>query len=145
MADEQDGAFRRLAGMEEDFPCHFVEVVRRLVEDDDVRLGAEADAESHAHALPTREMLDLRHHLVRIESHRPEHRARLGFHHVQLFHDDIERPGFRLELRMLIEIRELHARSPCDFSRRHRLILYQAFEKGGLARSVSPEKHDMLA
>ena len=147
MRNEQQGSVERLQRGLQRLAALDVEVVGRLVEDEEVRARGDEKREGQPPPLPSREHADgflLRvvageeeasQQLLGIGARKPGRRARAVDHAAAI----VQLEG------VLGEIAALHALTEAHGSRRRRAATDQRLDQGGLARAVRSDQGDVLA
>ena len=130
----------------EHFTALDIQVVRRLVEDEEVRVTEHQLREGHTALLATGEVADALIHIIATEEEGREHVAHLRVVQVRVVVLDLIEDGLlHVEHGMfLIVVADLDVRAELKAAGRRRLLLVQDLEQRGLAGTIRTDHRNVL-
>src|SRR5439155_6141960 len=147
VAHDEDDPRISLQGRADDLLALDVEVVRRLVEDEEVVLQRDELCKGEAGALPAAQVPDLAVDAVAPEPEAAEEAAGPPLRRGRLpdaHHLLEEGPGEVQLLRLLGEVPDVQAPAPVDGPRVRLLLADQDLQEGRLPRPVRPDESDLV-
>ena len=146
MRDDDERAGKRHQGFLDRFPCGDVEMVRRLIEHEEVRAREHELQEGQTRLLAARQVADAAEHLVAMEEEGAEILARLLLRDAELAVQLADQGVLRVETLVLLrEIADLHAAADLHAPRLRRQLAQEHAQERRLARAVRPDDGDAVA